>query len=48
MILPVLQLVDMGFIIYATSGTSKVLGRYGIPTSQWRSCPRGERPTSWT
>lgn len=32
MILPVLQLVDMGFTIYATSGTSKVLGRYGIPT----------------
>ncbi|QOQ38853.1 carbamoyl-phosphate synthase large subunit [Trueperella pecoris] len=32
MILPVLQLVDMGFEIYATTGTSRVLDRYGIPT----------------
>ena len=32
MIFPVLQLVDMGFTIYATKGTSHVLDRYGIPT----------------
>ena len=33
MIFPVSQLVDMGFTIYATSGTSRVLGRYGITST---------------
>ncbi len=33
MIFPVSQLVDMGFRVYATSGTSRVLSRYGIEST---------------
>ncbi|MDP9805444.1 carbamoyl-phosphate synthase large subunit [Trueperella bonasi] len=33
MIFPVSQLVDMGFKIYATAGTARVLGRYGIDST---------------
>ncbi len=34
MILPVKELVDMGFDVVATTGTAAVLSRYGIKTSQ--------------
>ena len=34
MVLPVKELVDMGFDVVATTGTAAVLSRYGIPTSQ--------------
>ncbi|RBP61586.1 carbamoyl-phosphate synthase large subunit [Brevibacterium sanguinis] len=34
MVLPVKELVDMGFDVVATTGTAAVLSRYGITTSQ--------------
>ncbi|MFT9771773.1 carbamoyl-phosphate synthase large subunit [Brevibacterium casei] len=34
MVLPVKELVDMGFDVVATTGTAAVLSRYGIATSQ--------------
>ncbi len=34
MVLPVKELVDMGFDVVATTGTAAVLSRYGIKTTQ--------------
>ena len=40
-IFPVSQLVDMGFTVYATLGTSAVLQRYGIPSIPVRKISEG-------
>ncbi len=43
-IFPIVGLVEMGFTIYATSGTAALLRRYGIPTTEVRKNSAGRGP----
>ncbi|MCF2706443.1 carbamoyl-phosphate synthase large subunit [Arcanobacterium haemolyticum] len=43
-IFPILQLVEMGFEVYATSGTAAVLKRYGVPARAVRKDSEGRGP----
>ena len=43
-IYPLLQLVELGFTVFATSGTASVLTRFGIPTTTVRKESEGMGP----